>query len=101
LALVDPEQTSIGPLQNLPAAMEFLHNLKEEGRLPGWSKEEKGQMAYPEVYSSSGTFNIRKNGSSSIFHYQVTRASKDSPWKLRKAWRTDKNGHTTEEYPVP
>ena len=101
LALVDPEQTSIAPLQDLSAAIGFLHGLKEKGQLPGWSKGDKGEMIYPEAYSNDRTFNIRKNASPFIFHYQVTRASKDSPWKLQKAWRTEKTGHTTEEYRVP
>lgn len=31
----------------------------------------------------------------------ITRTSKDAPWKLQKAWRTDENGYTLEEYLVP
>jgi hypothetical protein len=42
-----------------------------------------------------------KNDDSSIYNNTVSRASENSPWKLQKAWRTDQDGHTIEEYPVP
>jgi hypothetical protein len=44
---------------------------------------------------------LLKKGDSSIYHYEFTRASKTSPWKLQKAWRADQNDQTVEEYPVP
>jgi hypothetical protein len=51
---------------------------------------------------ASAAFNhLLKKGDSSIYHYEFTRASKTSPWKLQKAWRADQNDHTVEEYPVP
>jgi hypothetical protein len=104
-----------------PAA--FLYRLKEKSQLPGLSKDDKGAtcleaysnfdpqsvnvkgVAYTRSYFNSchksATFGFWKNGGSSVYHYQVARVSKDSPWKLQKAWRTDQNGHTIEEYPVP
>jgi hypothetical protein len=118
------KRTSIGTLvdEGMEAAMNFLTNLKEKGQLPGWSKDDKG-TTYLETYScfgpksangkgatyletnsnsglkSSVTFDVLKNGDSSIYHFTVTRASKDSPWKLQKAWRTDQNDHAIEKYP--
>jgi hypothetical protein len=49
----------------------------------------------------SGSCDLAKEGDLTIYHYQVGRPSKNSPWKLEKAWRTDKNGRTVEAYPVP
>ena len=50
---------------------------------------------------TSATVEVLKDDDSSIYHYQVTRASEEGPWKLQKAWRTDQTGRTLEEYPVP
>jgi hypothetical protein len=84
-----------------------LYALKEKGQLPGWSKNDHGSLnanfnadatiAYPE----SRVFEVQKNGDSSLYHYQLTRASKDSPWKLEKAWRTDPKGRVIKNYPIP
>jgi hypothetical protein len=101
----------------------FLESLKEKAQLPGLLKVDKGAL-YLEAYSNfdsqsmndkgvaytrayfnshhkSVDFDFWKNGDSSIYHYHLTRASKDSPWKLQKAWRTNKNDRTVEQYPVP
>ena len=98
------KQTSIGPLvdEDMEAAMKFLNDLKEKGRRPGWTKNDEGEIRpFPEACSNSLTFNARKNGDSSIYHYTVARASKDGPWKLQRAWQTDTNEHLVKEYPVP
>jgi hypothetical protein len=105
------------------APSEFLESLKEKGQLPGLSKDDQGAIflaaysnfdlqstspkgfAYVKGYFNSRhksvNFDFWKNGDSSVYHYQVARASRDSPWNLQKAWRTDKNDRTLEEYPVP
>ncbi len=94
-------QTSAGPLvdENMEAAAEFFKTLKEKGQLPGWSENDKGTI-YIEPYPNFEAFDGRKNGDSSTYHYDVDRASKDSPWKLQKAWQTDTNGHAVKEYSV-
>ena len=89
------------------SALEYLKNLKEDGKVPGWSKQDKGtiretvRFSNYESYPKSATLDAQKNGDSSIYHYTVTRASEEGPWKLQKAWRTDPDDHTIEEYPVP
>lgn len=95
-------QTRVGPLvdDEMQAATFFLNELKEKGQLPGWSQNDVG-MIYLEPYPNFEAFDGRKHDDSSSYHYQVARSSKASPWKLQKAWRTDKDGHTTEKYPVP
>ncbi len=47
------------------------------------------------------TVHALKRGDPSTYHYEFTRASKGSPWTLQKAWRTDQDDRTMEEYPVP
>jgi hypothetical protein len=107
------KRTSIGPLRpNVKevkaegkSAVTLLRSLKKSGHLPGWSKDDKvvAKSATFTCHSivTGGTFTARKIGDSSVYHFQVIRASEDSPWKLQKAWRTDANGHMLEEYPVP
>ena len=97
------KQTRIGPLigEDLGTEIEFLIDLKKKGELPGWTKDDKGQLDFFGPHSNPLTFTIRKTGDSRIYHYIIARASKDKPWKLQKAWQTDQNGRTIEEYPVP
>lgn len=86
------------------SAAKFLSSLLEKGQLPGMSAHGHGHfdgnVSLPITYPESETFNIRKNGDSSRYHYQLTRATKDSPWKLEKAWRTDPTGRKVQEYPI-
>ena len=106
------KRTSIGPLHldikevkaEAKSAAVVLKSLKEKGRLPGWTKDDKSVAKSVSFSCSSaliGSFTARKIGDSSIYHFQVIRASEDSPWKLQKAWRTDENGCAHEEYPIP
>ena len=89
-------------------ADKFLSNLKGQGQLPGWLRDERGQVSVwtPNEHSSkthpiSRTFVATKKNDIFKYHYLVVQVSEDSAWKLQKAWQTDQNGHTTEEYPVP
>ena len=116
------KQTSIGPLAGdsftkgeaaarsagvatTESAVKFLEGLMEKGQLLGWAKDEKGPVTihfhWSEENPESATCDMRRNGDLPIYHYTVTRASKNSPWKLQKAWRTDTNGHMLEEYLIP
>ncbi len=89
------------------SALEFLIQLNKENQLPGSSKNDHGRTTdfhfnhEDSPYLDSATWYLLKNGDSSIYHYTVTRTSKDGSWKLQKAWRTDDNGKTLEEYPIP
>jgi hypothetical protein len=116
------KQTSIGPLAGdsftkdaaaartageatTKSAVKFLEGLMEKGQLPGWSKDDKGSVTFhfhfPNAQPESATFEGRKQGDSSVYHFTVIRAVKDGPWKLQRAWRTDASGHTVQKYPVP
>lgn len=99
------KRTSALPLvpEGSKPALKLLKDLKRKGRVPGWSRDDNG-VTYLEAFSwpapESVTFNLLKKGDSSIYHYSIAHASKDAPWKLQKAWRTDGHGRTIEEYPV-
>jgi hypothetical protein len=85
------------------ATLEAYQTLKEKNQLPGLSINDNGAV-YFEANSGFGpdsvVFTVQKNGDSSAYHYIVGRASKESPWKLQKAWRSEENDHMIEEYPV-
>jgi len=57
--------------------------LKNKGQLPGWSKQDKftaKEQILDFHYPSSISFNhLLKKGGSSIYHYELTGASKTSP----------------------
>ena len=105
------KQTSAGPLflkrEDLrpmgKSACRFLLNLKARGQLPGWSKTDESATNSAMFQCRDlhfATLDIAKKGDSSTYHYQVIRAAIDNSWKLKKAWRTDGDGKTIEEYPV-
>lgn len=81
-----------------------VRRLLKNGQLPGWPKGEHGTMKGVFQFRQNPdtiTFDAVKKGYSSTYHYQFTRSSTDNPWQLQKAWRTDQDDHTVEEYPVP
>ena len=97
------KQTSVGPLVDevFETGTAYLSKIKKDGRLPGWSKGEKGWCGFPGVSTNLATFNFRKDGDSSAYHYLLCRTTKEDSWKLQRAWRTDQNDKLTEEYFVP
>lgn len=86
------------------SAVQFLKELAHEGRLPGWSAADQPaqsdsdiqfHFSYPHIVTVD---DFRKKGDPSLYHYRVTRASGNGPWKLVKAWRTDARGNLAEKY---
>jgi len=90
-------------------AAKFVGSLGEKGQLPGFARGELSQTwpgmsdleSCGEPYPMLRTFTCVKNGDPSAYHYIVVRESKDSSWKLQRAWRTSPDGRVLEEYPVP
>jgi hypothetical protein len=108
------KQISQGPLANPEviaaarkaggSAYSFAKKTLKNGQLPGWSREDRGtvkRMMHVRFDPDTVTLEAVKKGDASTYHYEVTRSSKDSPWKLQKAWRTGQDDHLVEEYPVP
>ena len=90
------------------AAGNFLLGLHKQGRLPGDSKDEHGEVKSDnvplsnskETYPLSRAFHLVKKGDAATNHYMVVRASKESGWELQRAWRTDSEGKIIEEWPT-
>ena len=97
------KQISRGPLleEELLAALEFLKEQKSAGRVPGWSKDDKGTIS-SETNPDGGIFSFaaRKEADPTVWHYRVSRSSKDNSWRVLKAWRTDEDRKTIEEFPI-
>lgn len=100
---LDSVKTNPVLIGDIQSALEFLKQLKETARLPGRSREQRGE-AHLESYSFFGpqtlTFTGRKRGEATDVRHTVTRVSQEGPWELRRAWRTDRRGRMAEEYPV-
>jgi hypothetical protein len=86
------------------SAIKPARRLLKNGQLPGWPKEDRGRIqdaCRVHLDPDSVTFDAVKRTDSSTYHYRFTRASRTDPWRLEKAWRTDQDNHTVEEYPIP
>lgn len=104
-------------------ALQFLMKIRTEGKLPGFRKEDHGNLTYrtpgtqtqtavmeamkrmltqSTKYPCSLTFEASKNGDTtrSTFHYTVLKSSKAADWQLKAAWRTDRTGKTVETFSV-
>jgi len=90
------------------SAGDFLLRLREQGQLPGVSKDAHGvirfDFAFPlpkEIaYPFSQTFQITLKGQSFTNHYTVQRETKESAWQLQRAWQTDSEERTVKEWPT-
>ena len=94
------------------SAGNFFVDLKNQGRLPGISKGRHGKGASDGLFTSDSwlsqkikypfslTFHIVFTGDTLTNHYTMVLPSKDSSWRLQKAWRTDSKGHVIKEWPV-
>jgi hypothetical protein len=85
---------------------EFSHNLRVNGQLPGWTKNDvPGDASAHWTHQTNGvdlvTLDEQKMGDSSVYHYTFTRPVQTSPWKLEKAWLTNQDDKTIKEFPVP
>ena len=87
-------------------AGKFLKGLHEQGRLPGLSRDDHGELNakvsdFSETvrFPLSFTFQFTKNNEP-VYHYTVERLSMSSEWRLTKAWQTDAAGKTVKEFPI-
>lgn len=95
-------------------AVNFLKALLEQNQLPGPFKDEQPKQtsnfslhvdlllkeSSSSAYPARRTLYGRKHDDPSTYHYTVVRQSKDSAWKLQRAWRTSPDGRLLHEYPV-
>ena len=90
----------------------LLKQMHNEGRLPGDSKDLHGQLTAETVqlmvsnkvvvmtYPALRTFRVVYTGETSTNNYTLVKQSRDSSWKLQRAWETDSNGQIIKEWPV-
>ncbi len=87
-------------------AEEFLHHLKQQGGLPGWSASDQGTLMLntqgigPAAYPVARTFKCRKNSGQEIEIYTVVKAAPASGWELRRAWAANRKGRFVKEFPI-
>jgi Peptidase of plants and bacteria len=87
-------------------AVEFLHQLKKHGKMPGWGESEQAtiilrtQGTEEETYPVHRTFQCRKNSGRKTYIYTVVKASPESDWELKRAWETSAKGRIVKEFPV-
>ncbi len=88
------------------AAMQFLANLKKEGRLPGAQTSDRGFLRWekkPQMggayYSSVEIHYLPTNLPPHSFFYLVTQVTSNSPPKLEDAWSVGQDG-SVHHYPV-
>ena len=94
------------------AAGDVLKRIHDQGHLPGVSKDEHGYMSCDAIslvvsnkpalmtYPALRIFHHIKDGETSTNNYMLVKQSKDSEWKLQKAWETDSKGQIIQEWPV-
>ena len=108
------KRTRPGPLpeENFKAAMNaagrsavrHMMSLRNQGLLPGWSKNDKfasHSFFFDFSYPSSANLHVSKKGGSSVYTYEFVRAAENCPWRLHRAWRAEPDDPMLEEYLVP
>jgi hypothetical protein len=92
-------------------AGKFLADLIKNHQAPGlgWAKGDHRMLtvsavlpeeADPAAYPAVRTFYCFKADDFSLYHYRLVKATKESEWKLDKAWQTGPEGNTIKDYPV-
>ncbi|HUR46401.1 MAG TPA: hypothetical protein VMZ27_11045, partial [Candidatus Saccharimonadales bacterium] len=95
-------------------ALAFLQNLRRQGTLPGFDKDEplwmdrgeRGELpfAFPPKEKPSGYpatrwfFFYKPNRDDFVYQYIVRKNTLQDNWHLVKAWRSDQGGKGEAEY---
>lgn len=85
------------------AAMDYLSQLRREGRLPGVAFNEHGNAEISgrlQYHPYSLTMRFNKEGEASTNNYSIVQIKQDSPWQLKRAWQTDSNGQIIQEWTI-
>jgi len=89
-----------------------LKQLHDNGTLPGFSKDEHGNMTSESMdlvisnnatvlsYPLSRTFHAAKVPENLTNNYILIKQSTNTEWRLQRAWQTDSNGQIIWEWPV-
>ncbi|HVM47787.1 MAG TPA: basic secretory protein-like protein [Candidatus Acidoferrum sp.] len=87
------------------SAEAYVSALHDRDTLPGFSKDQHGQLTgvlsprnLDLAFPAERSFTARKQGDPSTYHYTLSCPDAGSSWRLQRAWRTDAEGHTVEEF---
>ena len=89
------------------SSLKTVEHLLYRGQLPGIPRDSHGNTSAfhfhhdDTPWRDTATWDLLKNGDPASYHYTFSRSAKQAPWKLQKAWRSDENGRTLDEYPLP
>ena len=93
-------------------AGQFLRSLVRQHRLPGFAPGEKGKISMGvhsmaelvgsdvEAFPRSRSAWAKKTLDPSTYHYRVVQDSKDGPWRMAQAWKTDPHGRVVVDFPI-
>ncbi len=93
-------------------AFETLKRLHGQSALPGDSMDMHGTITVEMpnfivsnkviemTYPSFRTFHLVHMGETATNNYTLEKRSKDSEWKLQKAWQVDEKGKILQKWPV-
>ena len=90
--------TSCAGLRVTKDAAARFDELRETGKLPGWTPNEHGRlhavvsMRVRVVYPASEIIYATKEGDSARYGYRFVKEDSSSEWRLAEAWRTPKGG---------
>src|SRR6185295_7237662 len=82
----------------------IILQLLRQGRLPGFGKDDHGNMQNApcdcdHLFPAVRTFHLTKVGDAAPHSYTLERVSADSQWQLQRAWITNWTSHVVEELP--
>jgi len=86
------------------SGIRFLMELMKKGELPGWPEDTKSAVYFQKPQISdfdAATFKLWNSANSISYHYAIVRATKASPWKVKRAWSADANDNVTQKFQVP
>ncbi|HEY9510141.1 MAG TPA: retropepsin-like aspartic protease [Verrucomicrobiae bacterium] len=101
---LESEEQEIAPESARRSALRTLRELRDARQLPGWPTGKTDPIFFDEKEddeSRTMTCTLWVDHEFARYHYRLERASKEDPWKLRKAWQTNDADKLVEEYPVP
>lgn len=88
-------------------AKDYLADLWRQGRLPGMEDKGHGDLKFGReilaepIYPATQDFTLLREGDASTHHYTVERELQGGPMRLKRAWKTDADGHLIKEFSVP
>lgn len=89
-------------------AIDYLHQLRINGQLPGVGTNEQIEVLFPSRLTKAENYPVKRElqarkrnvAGSFSYHYLLVKASETSGWRLQSAWHVGMNG-AVEELSIP